>query len=469
MTAKEHQVISRTRQEGFTRFPLPFGNPPGPRGLPFLGSLLEIKRDRLGFLTKLTEVFGDVVLFRMGYKPVYFINCPSGVRHVLRDNYRNYKKGVGLTQAKMLIGEGLLTSEGELWQRQRRMARRAFEQNNVCRYASAMNSAIQAMFVRWDATQENNCQVRIFSEMSRLTLDILVRCLFGADFAYRAETVESAFRIATEHAIRRMVALFEFTARFPTPRNLRFFRAVHDLEQIVNSFITNRRNSSDKPSDLLSELLRARDEKGAEMSDRQIRDEIMTILLAGHETTACTLAWVWYLLAKNPDTEKKLRQDCEPISARSSVGTDLPKLTYADLVLRETMRLYPAVWLIPRKSIQSDVVENFMIPASADVIISPYTLHRHSKHWRRPDDFMPERFETIMAEERDADVYIPFGVGPRACVGQSMALLEAQLIIQSITQRYRLTLIHDCKIDAIPLLTLRPATDVMMRIEPQTA
>lgn len=404
-------------------------------------------------------------MFRMGHKPVYFINCPDGVRRVLRDNHRNYKKGVGLTHAKQLIGDGLLTSEGALWQRQRRMARSAFEQGAVCAYAPAVNAAVQAMCVRWDASRERNTGIRIFSEMSRLTLDILVRCLGGADFAYRAETVETAFRVATEHAMHRMTALFECTARLPTPRNRRFVRALRDLEEVVHGLIANRRCSSDKPPDLLSTLLRARDENGAEMGDRQIRDEIMTILLAGHETTACTLGWFWYLLAKNPDTRRKVREECDLTGPGCPVVADLSKCTYTNLALRETMRLYPAVWLIPRKSIEADVVAKFVIPARSDVIISPYVLHRHPMHWHRPDEFAPERFQPTVAERRDPHVYIPFGIGPRACVGQSMGLLEAQLIILSVTRKYRLTLEDDCRIEPIPQLTLRPATDLIMGLE----
>lgn len=438
--------------------------PPGPRGLPFLGSLLDVKRDRLGFLEKL-QAFGDVVVFRMGPKPIYFVNCPAGVRRVLRDNYRNYRKGVGLTQAKPLIGDGLLTSEGLVWQRQRRMARPSFEPASVGGYAEAIISAIEAMFGRWDLEQERKRPINIFSEMSRLTLDILVRCLFGADFAYRAETVERAFGIATEYAIHRMTALFDFTARLPTPRNLRFSNALKDLDEVVQGLIASRRRSSDEAPDLLSELLRARDENGAGMSDKQLRDEIMTILLAGHETTACTLAWAWYLIAMNPLAEKKLKRECNvTLQGRRPDTSDLGMLTYANLVLRETMRLYPAVWLIPRKAIEADVIAGFPIPSGADVIISPYALQRHPSHWNRPREFLPERFDDIVNNGRDPDVYIPFGAGPRSCVGKNMALLEAQLILIMITQRCSLTLATERDIVPIPLLTLRPATDLMMHV-----
>lgn len=438
--------------------------PAGPRGLPFLGSLLDVKRDRLGFLEKL-QAFGDVVVFRMGPKSIYFVNCPAGVRRVLRDNYRNYRKGVGLTQAKPLIGDGLLTSEGLLWQRQRRMARPAFEPASMAGYAAAMTSAIDAMFGRWDREKERKSPVNIFSEMSRLTLDILVRCLFGADFAYRAETVEKAFGIATEYAIHRMTALFGFTARLPTPRNLRFSRALKDLDEVVQGLIASRRSSSDKAPDLLSELLRARDENGAGMSDKQLRDEIMTILLAGHETTACTLAWAWYLIAMNPLAAGKLKRECDlTLPSRRPVASDLGKFTYANLVLSETMRLYPAVWLIPRKAIEPDVVAGFAIPPGADVIISPYALQRHPSYWNRPNEFLPERFEEIVNNRLDPDVYIPFGAGPRSCVGKNMALLEAQLILIMVTQKYCLKLATDRDIVPIPLLTLRPATDLMMHV-----
>ena len=439
--------------------------PRRPHGLPFLGSLLDVKRDRLGFLTKLAEGSGDVVMFRMGPKPVYFINCPDGVRRVLRDNYRNYKKGVGLIQAKPLIGEGLLTSEGELWQRQRRMARPAFEQAKVEGYGPAITSAADAMFARWEVALERKSRLNIFSEMSRLTLDVLVRCLFGVDFAYRAEIVEIAFHIATEHAIHRMTSLFEFTSRLPTPRNLRFWRALKTLDAVVHGLIASRRHSSDTTPDLLTQLLRARDETGSGMSDKQLRDEIVTILLAGHETTACTLTWLWYLLARNPVAEEKLRQESQLIlGGRLPSATDLFKFTYLNLVLLETMRLYPAVWIIPRKSIEADVVAGVTIPSRTDVIISPYTLHRHHRYWDSPFAFLPERFEPIVANERDRDVYIPFGAGPRACVGKSMAMLESQLIVASVIQRYRLLLAADSEIEPIPLLTLRPATKLMMRV-----
>ncbi|HBB89898.1 MAG TPA: cytochrome P450 [Blastocatellia bacterium] len=443
--------------------------PPSPGGLPFLGSLLEVKRDRLGFLEKL-QAFGDVVVFRMGPKSIYFVNCPAGVRRVLRDNYRNYRKGVGLTQAKPLIGNGLLTSEGLVWQRQRRMARPSFEPASVGGYAAAITSAIEVMFGRWDLERERKSPINMFSEMSRLTLDILVRCLFGADFVYRAETVERAFGIATQHAIHRMTSLFEFTARLPTPRNLRFSRAVKDLEEVVQDLITNRRDATDKAPDLLTELLHARDESGAGMSDKQLRDEVMTILLAGHETTACTLTWVWYLLAKNPVASKKLKLECDvTLQSHPPTTSDLPKFNYANMVLRETMRLYPAVWLIPRKAINADVIEGFTIPQGADVLISPYTLHRHPSYWQQSQEFWPERFEAIINRGRDPDVYLPFGAGPRACVGKNMALLEAQLILIMVTQRYRLTLVSDRNLIPIPLLTLHPATDLMMRLDLATS
>jgi len=470
MTAKTCRYSSNKTWTGAPgRLHHRLATPPGPRGLPFLGSLLDVKRDRLGFLDEL-QAFGDVTVFRMGPKSIYFINCPAGVKRVLRDNYRNYTKGVGLTQAKPLIGDGLLTSEGLIWQRQRRMARPAFEQRNVAGYASSIISAVEAMFARWELARERNSPVSIFSEMSRLTLEVLVRCLFGADFAYRAETVETAFGVATEYAIHRMTALFALTARLPTPRNLRFSRALKDLEEVVQDLITNRRDSTDKAPDLLTELLRARDESGTGMSDKQLRDEVMTILLAGHETTACTLAWAWYLLAKNPAATKKLKLECSVTSQSPSPTTsDFPKFNYANMVLRETMRLYPAVWLIPRKAINADVIEGFTIPPGADVLISPYTLHRHPSYWEKSEEFLPERFEVMINDGRDPDVYFPFGAGPRACVGKNMALLEAQLILILVTQRYRLTLASDCNLVPIPLLTLRPSGALMMRLDLATS
>ncbi len=393
--------------------------PPGPRSLAPFGDLPSIQRDPLTTFLRGREKYGDVVRYRGGPYYAYLVSHPEAIKHVLQDNNQNYRKGFSYEILKPVLGLGLLTNEGDSWLMQRRLAQPAFHRGRIARTSDVMVDSAERLLRRWDERAEPEAPVEVLSEMTRLTLEIVSRTLLGTDAAHSAGDVGAAVGALQAHVNYRATHLFSLGERWPTPRNRRFHRWLRLLDGVVYRIIEEHRgiSSFDKvrtqpgPSprgegsergeasfggrdDLLSMLLEARDaESGEGMSDRQIRDEVMTIFLAGHETTANALTWTWYLLSQNPEAEARLHEEVDrALGGRAPSFEDLRALPYTRMVIEESMRLYPPAWAVGRFAVGDDEVGGYRIPAKSQLVMSSYVTHRHPEFWERPGVFDPERF-----------------------------------------------------------------------------
>jgi enediyne biosynthesis protein E7 len=428
---------------------------PGPSGHALFGELLPIRRDRLEFVTRMRREFGDFARFRMGFRVAHLVSHPDAVGHVLQDNHKNYRKGIGLAQAKRWLGEGLVTSEGEAWARQRRLIQPAFQRQRLAGFSPVVTAATAAMLDRWSA--EPGRSVDVASQMMRLTLEVITRVMFSASIANSSE-IGAAFTTTLHDAMDRMTALASVPDWLPSAGNLRFRRALRTLHAMVDAIIIRHRRHRDHGGmhdDLLTRLSEGEGTQDG-LGDRELRDQVLTMLLVGHETTASSLAWTFYLIASHPWVWPRLKEEVDRVlGGRVPTHNDLSELVWMRRVFDESMRLYPPVWLIPRQAINADEVGGYPIPAGSEVLISPYVLHRHPDYWERPDEFDPERFSAEPAEKQRRYTYLPFGAGPRACVGSALASMEALLILAMVTQRCRLDLVPGFEVVPEPLLTLR--------------
>jgi cytochrome P450 len=428
--------------------------PPGPvRRYPgdFVVSLF---RDALGFLERAAGA-GDIVFFRMGPERVYLLNHPDHIRNVLVTHQRYFKKGRALERARMLLGEGLLTSEGALHLRQRRMIQPEFHRSAVARYAEAMIRLSERQSRHW----RDEATLDVHREMSALALSIAGRTLFGAELDSEAGEVAEAL----DTTFRRFMNTFyvpwgDLLLRLPVPATLRFRRAMKRLESIVYRMIADRREVRSEGEDLLSLLLRARDTEGdgAHMSDRQVRDEVLTFFLAGHETTANALTWTWYLLARHPEVETRFHEEVDAWEPGASLNGDLAALPYTRMVLRESMRLYPPAWAIARRAIAEVEVGGYVIPSNAIVVMAQWLTHRDPRWWPQPERFDPERWRAPESAARPKLAYYPFGAGSRACIGEHFAWLEGVLVLATLGRHWRFRLAPNARVELEPSLTLRP-------------
>jgi cytochrome P450 len=449
----------------------PVGGTPGPRGNPVFGSMRDFQRDKLGFIQSLTR-YGDVARYRVAHLTWYQINHPDGVRRVLQENNRNYGKG-SLTRGifKPVLGEGLLTSEGALWLRQRRLMQPVFHKRSVAAFGTLMTQETLAVLERWRPAAQNGTPLDVPAEMARLTLDIATASLFHAHVGEEPGAIARAVNTLVEDLGYRFEVPFYPPPRVPTPRNRRRRAALRTVDRAVYKIIAERRSGGGEEDDLLALLMGARDEEtGEAMDDRQLRDEVITLFLAGHETTANALSWAFYLLATHPEAEEKLREELADVlgvdgGIRTPTLEDLPRLAYTKMVVDETLRLYPPAWITNRQAVAEDEILGHPIPAGAFVMLSPYVLHRHPDYWERPDAFDPERFAPGQGNGRPRFAYFPFGGGPRQCIGQSMALVEAQLVLATVLGRCRLRPASDEPVEAEALATLRPRGGLPMTVE----
>jgi cytochrome P450 len=429
---------------------------PGPKGHWLKGNLPEFAADRLGFLAESSRKYGDVVAIRFLHRKIIVVNHPDLVEEVLVTRNKSYIKHFALRIAKDTLGEGLLTSEGDFWRRQRRLSQPAFHREKVAGHASAMVELTERMLASWSDGQRLDVQ----AAMMRLTLEIVARCLFDADVtgdsAEASEAMETLLRSFTSR-VDSLIRLPEF---LPTPKNLRLRSAKKRLDGIIYRFIADRRASGMDRGDLLSMLLQATDpveEGGAGMTDRQLRDEAMTLFMAGHETTANTLAWVWFLLSSHPEVEAKLHDELdEVLPDRPPTFDDLPRLSYTEKVVTETLRLYPTVWLLGREAIEPTEVGGYPVPVGTTVYMSQWVVHRDPRFFDDPLAYRPERWEDGLAKKIPRYAYFPFGGGPRICIGNSFAMMEATLLLASIARRFRVRVAHPDQVVPLPTMTLRP-------------
>lgn len=440
--------------------------PPHARGSLLFGNLRDLTRNRLGFGAEMQRRYGEVVSYRLGLIRFTLISHPEHVKHVLQDNHRNYTKGFVLRNLLApLLGEGLFTAEGEHWLRQRRLMQPVFHHKRIDAFGAIMTAETLKMLDGWGQHAETDRPIDIAGEMMRLTLTIVTRALFGADLGERARQIDHAFSIASEHLTYRFDHPLYPPTAVPTPRNRRFRAALRALDAIVYDLIAERRRTGEDTGDLLSMLIFARDEEtGASMSDRQLRDEVMTLLLAGHETTANALTWSWHLLARHAEAEARLHAEVDTLEGCVPTVSDLQRLPYARMVVEEAMRLYPPVWITHRQAIGDDQIGGFRIPAGRIVVVAPWVTHRRPDIWPDPEAFNPERFSPERAAERPRGAYIPFSLGPRQCIGMGFALTEAQLALLTAAQRFRLCQPPRHLVEPEPLLTIRPRGGLPMLV-----
>ena len=372
--------------------------PQGPKGGRVMGNMREFNRDTLGFVGRCAREFGDVVLTRFLYVPAYFLFHPEHIEYVLASGSKNFIKPISFKSPffRRLVGNGLVTSEGDFWRRQRRLAQPAFHRDRTSAYGETMVAFTERALDSWRDGETLDAH----EEMMRLTQAIVVKTLFGADVSDEADRVGAALRRIVEPFAAQATLKWILDNRLPTPGHFRYNRAVREIDRVVYHIISERRASGAGEGDLLSMLLRAQDEDGTQMTDRQLRDEVMTLFIAGHETTALTLTWAWYLLAQNPEAEKKLHAELDRVLEGGRLPTveDLPALRYAEMVVAETMRLYPPAWAIGRLAIEDHEAGGYLIPRGSLVLASQYVMHRDPRFFPDPERFRPERW-TLEAKE----------------------------------------------------------------------
>lgn len=441
------------------------GRPPGPRQHWLSGNLREFSRDRLGALSRWHREFGDMVWCRFGPRPIMFVNHPDLVESVLVDQNRKFIKHYRLRNSTRTLGKGLLTSEGDFWRGQRKLAQPAFHRDRISAYASVMVDFTERMLQSWNDGQPRDVQ----DDMMRLTLEIVAKTLFDAELATDSAKASAAMETLMNSFIARTGKLIPVPDWIPTPLNLRVERAARRLDQIILAIIAERRKSGEDRGDLLSMLLHAQDEEsGRRMTDAQLRDEAMTLFMAGHETTANTLAWAWYLLANHPEAEVKLYAEVDAVLGdRLPTMADLPRLTYAGMIITETLRLYPTVWMLGRETTEPVELGGYTLPAGLTVFMPQWTIHRDPRWFDDPEAFRPERWEPglRLLASLPRYAYFPFGGGPRICIGNNFALMEAALLLATIARRFRLRLAKDAVVTPLPTMTLRPAQGVKVVVE----
>jgi cytochrome P450 len=439
--------------------------PPGEGAYRLFASAHQIQRDPLQFLTELTRTYGDIAFVRFLVWPVYVINHPDFIKQVLQEHHRSYNKdNFDYRLLRPLLGKGLLTNDGASWLHQRRLIQPTFHRQRLAAFGSLMTEATLAMLERWEHCAERGEVLDIAAEMMRLTLRIIGQALFSIDLSAQANTVGQALTRANDYLCAPLPPLF-----VPTPRNRRLQTALRCLDALVYDLITTRRQSQQDTPDLLSVLLGVRDEETGEgMHDRQIRDEVITLLLAGHETTAVALCWTWYLLAQHQECEQRLHAEVDAIlGGRLPTVEDLPNLPYNRMVLEESLRLYPPAWSFSRNPLADDELGGYHIKAGSTVLLCPYTTHRHPAFWEQPEVFDPLRFTPERAASRPHYAYFPFGGGPRLYIGSAFAMMEAHLILATVAQRYRLRLGTGVRVEPEPLITLRPRGGLPMLVQPR--
>jgi cytochrome P450 len=382
----------------------------------------------------------------------YVVHHPDDVKRVLVSNHRNYTKGMGLDRVKILLGKGLMTSEGDLWKRQRYMMQPFFHRRVITEFAKTLDSANDRFIARWEALAARGEPVNITEEMSELTLDIVLRSIFGRDLDRMSEQAGgNPFEVVTKNQ----------------ERNLQFAFKFRSLAKIVAGLMERRRAEQDEHFDYLGMLMSARDkDTGAAMSDRELIDEVMTLVVAGHETTASGLNWTWYLLSQNPEAEARLHAEIDAAPDMPTPGlAQMESLAYTQQVVNEALRLYPPGWLLSRRTIEADVLGGYDIPAGANVLLPLYLLHRDGRFWKDPEAFWPERFAPEHEAERPRFSYMPFAAGPRHCIGETFALYEMLMHLYKVARRYRLTYVPDKPLELEAQINLRTLHPLHMRLE----
>jgi cytochrome P450 len=432
---------------------MPFIRPPGPTNRGIIGNFPLGSTDPLGLYTQWARQYGDIFYYRVFSRHIYFLNNPDLIEHVLVTNYQSFIKGEALQFNRRIFGNGLLTNDGDSWRQQRHLIQPAFHRERIESYGDTIVAYTERMIAAW-----HDGDVRdIHLDMMRLALEIVAKALFNVEIAGDRERIAGALNTFIELGSRGRMLLPPVLRLLPTADNLRYRRAARQLDDIVYGLIHQRRSNGQIADDLLSGLLQAQGKSGGAMSDEQLRDEVMTLLLAGHETTAVSLSWTWYLLALYPEVEKKLWSELRAVlNGRSPCVQNLPRLLYTERVVKEAMRLYPPAWAIVRNSLKDCDIGGYRVPTGATVMMSQWVMHRDPRYYDQPEQFNPDRWLDGHAKGSSKFIYFPFGGGPRTCIGASFAVMEAVLVLAAIAQKYHVRIAPDFPVEPLLTITLRP-------------
>jgi cytochrome P450 len=438
---------------------------PGPRGLPLLGVMPEMVSDMLGLFTKTARKYGGITQFKLLNSTYLLVTNPDYVRYILQDNYKNYIRGRSVETGRVLLGNGLPLIDGDFWLRERRLLQPAFHRERLGTLASTVRDVIDAFLHAWEQKARDKQAIDLDDEMMGLTLTVIVKSMFSAEIDDKIQSLSHAFNVASKFMLWRSQQMWAPPLSVPVRRNVEYNRALKVLNDTIYPLITDaRQNPAD---DLLGMLLAMRDQDTGEgMTDQQARDEVVTIFFAGHETTAASMTWMFYLLSQHPQVEEQLRAEIKSVlDGRAPTFADLSELPYMQQVIYETLRLYPAAYLFAREAVTEDTIDGYPIPAKTLIFITPYITHRDPNFWPDPEQFDPQRFTPKNIARRPRHVYYPFGEGPHLCIGNNFALMEMQLILTLALQRFKLRLVPDQTIALSPEATLRSKHGLKMIVE----
>ena len=438
-------------------------------GLPVVGQLLALRNDPIAVFRRAAEVPSDVVRIQVGPRSLFLVRRPEHVKYVLQENAGRFSKQTrGYEALRTVLGNGLVTSEGAFWLRQRRLAQPAFHRQRIAQFASTMTSLTGELMQKWRTASERDEELDVSHQMMALTLRVVGWTLLSTEIGPASPVVADALNVVLHQMMPRTTRLLSLPLSVPTPMNLALRRSRGKLDEIVLRIIDERRRSGTLGDDLLGMLMAARDEEtGEAMSDAQLRDEVMTIFLAGHETTANALTWTLYLLSQHPELRARLAREVHAaMGDRTPTFEDLPKLGYVQAVINESMRLYPPVWMLMRRAEVDGEIGGFRVPLHSFVAVSPFINHRLPELFPEPERFDPERFTGSGANALPRFAYIPFSGGQRVCIGNGFALMEAQLVLTMIAQRFELDLVPGHRVVLDPAVTLRPKSGMRMRVRP---
>lgn len=440
---------------------------PGPRRRFLIGSSLEFQHDPLAFILQAARRYGDVATYQIANVQLYQVNHPDGIQRVLLDNRRNYVKGKYWDAIRLVGGNGLLSSEGSLWLHQRRLIQPAFHLQRIAGFAQMIVEHARHMLDRWEPYARSGQPLDIYQEFTLVTMQTITEAMFSI----RLEGENQALRTSIHKLLKEMYFRFAVPwypgLDFPTFRNFRTRRTIGVVDELIYRIIRDRRLERSDRQDLLGMLMAVRDEEtGEAMPEQQLRDELVTLFIAGHETTALSLSWLCHLLSTEPEWQARLKAEIDQVlQGRPPAFEDLQRMPTLGMVVDETLRLYPSIWMTYRNSVEEDEVCGMRIPAGVVVGIPPYVIHRLAEFWPDPEKFDPQRFTRENSEGRARYTYIPFGAGPRLCIGNNFARVETQLIAATLLQRYSLQAIPGEKVATRPLITLHPKGSLWMRVE----
>ena len=437
-------------------------HPPGPKCHLLTGNSREFYKDQLGFLTNAAREFGDIVRLRFLHVPVYLLNNPKHIEWVF--NNRNFIKPMSLRLPlqRRIFGNGLLSSSGEVWLRERRMTQPAFHRDRLAVYGAAMIAGTEKLIANWHAAEVRD----VYDEMRALALELAAKCLFNADIDGDGLIIRDVSNTVTRVFASQGTALWLLDNFFPTPNNLRLRKAIRRLDKIIYDLISQRLTSGAESDDLLSMLLFAEDEDGTRMNNQQLRDELATLFFASHEAVALALSWTCYLLALHPDIQDTLASELRSVPGERETlqAADLYTLRYTRMVIKEALRLYPPNRSVGREALNDCEIGDYHVPAGTQILMSQWVVQRDSRYFDSPEEFKPERWTAEFAKQLPRYAYFPFGGGPRVCVGQDFAMMEATLVIATMLRRFRLTLADEQLVEPQPVVLLRPRSGIKIRL-----